>query len=124
MMKEGKKYISKFLYKNFFENRIHPRDKWDVGYRLSRSGLAVAYGYKGIPYQGPVISDIVVAPNSAKINVTYSKEMTSSIELRNPGGFEVCLIFIYFINLIKMFCRCVVKARMFAIQMIYHGYQL
>jgi sialate O-acetylesterase len=78
-----------------FENRIHPRDKLDVGYRLSRSGLAVAYGFKNITYQGPIIVDITVASDSGKINVSYSKEMSSRVELRNPAGFEVCLVFVY-----------------------------
>jgi hypothetical protein len=69
--------------------RIHPRDKLDVGYRLSRSGLAVAYGYKNINYQGPIIADISIASDSSKVNVTYSAAVSPSIELRNPNGFEV-----------------------------------
>jgi sialate O-acetylesterase len=83
------------------ENRDHPRDKLDVGYRLSRSGLAVAYGYKNITYQGPIIADISVASNSGQINVTYSSVVSTSIELRNPAGFEVCFIFVHFVNFIK-----------------------
>ncbi len=70
-------------------NRVHPRDKLDVGYRLSRSGLAVAYGYKNITYQGPIIADISVASDSSKVNVTYSRTVSPGIELRNPNGFEV-----------------------------------
>jgi hypothetical protein len=69
--------------------RIHPRDKLDVGYRLSRSGLAVAYGYKNINYQGPIIADISIASDSSKVNITYSTLVSTSIELRNPNGFEV-----------------------------------
>jgi sialate O-acetylesterase len=72
--------------------RIHPRNKLDVGYRLSRSGLAVAYGYKNISYQGPIIADISIASDSSKVNVTYSNIVSSSIELRNPDGFEVSFI--------------------------------
>lgn len=71
-------------------NRIHPRDKLDVGYRLSRSGLAVAYGYKNITYQGPIVVDVSVAHDSSKVNVTYSNVVSRHIELRNPNGFEVC----------------------------------
>jgi sialate O-acetylesterase len=71
------------------KHRIHPRDKLDVGYRLSRSGLAVAYGYKNITYQGPVIAHISVSSDSKKINVTYSDVVSKSIEVRNPTGFEV-----------------------------------
>ena len=76
----------------FVENySIHPRDKLDVGYRLSRSGLAVAYGFTNITYQGPVISNIVVSSDSTKVNVTYSSIVSPRIELRNPAGFEVSL---------------------------------
>lgn len=70
-------------------NRIHPRDKLDVGYRLSRSGLAVAYGFKNVTYQGPVISNIVISSDSMQLNVTYSSIVSSRIELRNSAGFEV-----------------------------------
>jgi sialate O-acetylesterase len=75
------------------ENRIHPRDKLDVGYRLSQSGLAVAYGFKNVTYQGPIIARISVSSDSSRVNVTYSNEVSKSIELRNPAGFEVCLVF-------------------------------
>jgi sialate O-acetylesterase len=76
-------------------DRLHPRTKLDVGYRLSRSGLAVAYGFKNVTYQGPIIADISVAQDSSKINVTYSNVASPSIELRNENGFEVCFIFSY-----------------------------
>jgi len=72
------------------QNRIHPRDKLDVGYRLSRSGLAVAYGFNNITYQGPIIADISIASDNSKVNVTYSNVASPSIELRNTSGFEVC----------------------------------
>jgi sialate O-acetylesterase len=74
--------------------RIHPRDKLDVGYRLSRSGLAVAYGYKNITYQGPIVIDVSVARDSSKVNVTYSNVVSRHIELRNENGFEVCFKFL------------------------------
>jgi hypothetical protein len=79
----------------FRKIRIHPRDKLDVGYRLSRSGLAVAYGFKNVTYLGPIIADISVASDSSKVNVTYSNVASSGIELRNENGFEVCFIFLY-----------------------------
>jgi hypothetical protein len=80
--------------------RVHPRDKLDVGYRLSRSGLAVAYGYNNISYQGPIIADISIASDSSKVNVTYSSKVSPNIELRNPNGFEVK--FIGFVPLISL----------------------
>ncbi len=76
----------------FFKIRVHPRDKLDVGYRLSRSGLAVAYGYKNISFQGPIVASISIASDSSKVNVTYSNTVSPSIELRNPNGFEVCFL--------------------------------
>ena len=88
MMKEGKKnhFFEIFLP---FKLRVHPRDKLDVGYRLSRSGLAVAYGFKNVTYQGPIIADVSVSSDSSKINITYSSEISTRVELRNPAGFEV-----------------------------------
>lgn len=56
---------------------------------MSRSGLAVAYGYENITYQGPIVANIVVAPDSSKVNVTYSNIASPSVELRNSNGFEV-----------------------------------
>ncbi len=101
----------------YFETRVHPRDKLDVGYRLSRSGLAVAYGYTNITYQGPIIADISVASDSSKINITYSNVASPSIELRNPAGFEVCLIVPLFISSHKtVLSRCVVQGNRLAIR--------
>jgi hypothetical protein len=56
--------------------------------------MAVAYGYTNITYLGPIIADISVAIDSSKVNVTYSNVASSSIELRNPDGFEVCCLFL------------------------------
>ncbi len=64
----------------------------DVGYRLSRSGLAVAYGQKNIVYQGPILVDISVGAGSKQVNVTYSSVTSPSVELRNPNGFELCCL--------------------------------
>ena len=76
----------------FFRPTSHPQTKLDVGYRLSRSGLAVAYGQTNIPYQGPIIANISVATDSRQINITYSNVASPSVELRNPNGFEVCCL--------------------------------
>lgn len=67
--------------------RIHPRTKHDVGYRLSRSGLAVAYNQK-IEFQGPIVQNVTYSPGANTINITYTA--VSSIELRSPNGFEIC----------------------------------
>jgi hypothetical protein len=73
----------------YFTKRVHPRNKLDVGYRLSQSSLAIAYGFQNVTYQGPLISSLSVAADSSTVNVTYSSATSSSIELRNPNGFEV-----------------------------------
>jgi len=68
-------------------NGIHPRTKHDVGYRLSRSGLAVAYNQQ-IEFQGPIVQTIDYSVGSQTINLTYTS--VSTIDLRNSNGFEVC----------------------------------
>jgi hypothetical protein len=102
--------------------RVHPRDKLDVGYRLSRSGLAVAYGYKNITYQGPIVVDVSVARDSSKVNVTYSNIVSRRIELRNEHGFEVCFKFLCVIQSYKdVLFRCVVLVNKFVIRQTQHG---
>ncbi|CAF1353898.1 unnamed protein product [Rotaria sp. Silwood1] len=68
-------------------NNIHPRTKHDVGYRLSRSGLAVAYNQQ-VEYQGPIVSSVSYSSGSKTVNITYTA--VQNIDLRNPNGFEVC----------------------------------
>ncbi len=69
---------------------IHPRYKHDVGYRLSRSGLAVAYGQQ-VEFQGPIVQNIVYSTGVSTVSITYTA--VSSIDLRNPDGFEVYTFF-------------------------------
>ncbi|CAF3920018.1 unnamed protein product, partial [Adineta steineri] len=71
------------------EGGIHPRTKLDVGYRLSRSGLAIAYGQTHVSYQGPIVREFG-RDSDDRMNVTYWSTISSSIELRNPNGFEIC----------------------------------
>jgi sialate O-acetylesterase len=68
-------------------NGIHPRTKGDVGYRLSRAGLAVAYGQQ-VEFQGPIVQNVAYTSGAASVEITYTG--VSSIELRSPDGFEVC----------------------------------
>jgi hypothetical protein len=65
---------------------VHPHYKHDVGYRLSRSGLAIAYGQQ-VEFQGPIVQNVAYTSGGSTINITYTA--VSSIELRNPNGFEV-----------------------------------
>jgi sialate O-acetylesterase len=79
---------------------IHPRYKHDVGYRLSRSGLAVAYG-KQVEFQGPIVENVVYSNGTETVNISYTA--VSNIELRNPNGFDVCN-FCFSIEIIWDFC--------------------
>lgn len=69
-----------------YYSSVHPRYKHDVGYRLSRSGLAVAYGQQ-VEYRGPIVQNVSYLNGSDTLNITYTA--VSGIELRNPNGFEV-----------------------------------
>jgi sialate O-acetylesterase len=73
------KTISKFS--------IHPRYKHDVGYRLSRSGLAVAYGQQ-VEFQGPIVQNVAYTTGAQTISITYTA--VSDIDQRSTAGFEVC----------------------------------
>jgi hypothetical protein len=55
----------------------------------------VAYGFKNITYLGPIIANIAIATDSRMVNVTYTNEASSGIELRNPNGFEVYFSFLF-----------------------------
>ena len=70
---------------------IHPRYKHDVGYRLSRAGLAIAYN-QSIEFLGPLVFNVVHSTESHTINITYTA--VKSIELRSQHGFEVRIIII------------------------------
>lgn len=65
--------------------RVHPRYKHDVGYRLSRAGLAVAYGQQ-VEFQGPIAQNIVYVNGSEVVNITYGA--VSGLDLRNSAGFS------------------------------------
>jgi sialate O-acetylesterase len=66
---------------------VHPRYKHDVGYRLSRSGLKVAYG-QDLEFQGPIVKNVAYSAGGQTVEITYTA--VSNIELRSPHGFEVC----------------------------------
>jgi hypothetical protein len=57
-----------------------------VGYRLSRSGLAVAYGQQ-VEFQGPIVQSVAHSTGTETINITYTA--VTDIELRSRDGFEV-----------------------------------
>jgi len=74
------------LFKTIHLFSIHPRTKEDVGYRLSRAGLAVGYGQQ-VEFQGPIVQNVAYTTGGSTVDITYTA--VSSIELRNPNGFEV-----------------------------------
>jgi hypothetical protein len=95
------KIIPSLKYKTYQDAicifRIHPRTKQDVGYRLSRSGLAIAYGQQ-VEFQGPIVQNVAYATGSSTVNITYTS--VSSIELRDPNGFEVYIFLLYSIQIV------------------------
>jgi len=94
----GELRFSAHCFKIIYPFSVHPRYKHDVGYRLSRSGLAIAYDQK-VEFQGPIVSSVTYSTGSSTLNITYTA--VTNIELRNPNGFEVCL----FLNSIyKILC--------------------
>jgi len=46
----------------------------------------VAYDQK-IEFQGPIVQNVAYSPGDNTVSITYTA--VSSIELRNPNGFEV-----------------------------------
>ncbi len=85
LMGMKRNFLSLFL-KLVFRSSVHPRYKHDVGYRLSRSGLAVAYGQQ-IEFQGPIVETVAYTNGSQTMNITYTA--VSNFDLRSSNGFEV-----------------------------------
>ena len=74
---------------------INPAYKHDVGYRLSRAGLAVAYNMQ-VEYLGPIVRAVAYSTGATTFNVTYGS--VSSIEQRTSDGFEVCCLGVQCLN--------------------------
>ena len=66
---------------------IHPRTKHDVGYRLSRAGLVVAYGQQ-VEYQGPIVQNVAYTSGAQTVDITYTA--VTGLDQRSNTGFEVC----------------------------------
>ncbi|XP_036393345.1 sialate O-acetylesterase-like isoform X3 [Megalops cyprinoides] len=64
---------------------IHPRNKQDVAYRLTLGARAVAYGDKGVSFQGPFPVKVLLKGDS--INITYTKSVSVT---RSKTIFEIC----------------------------------
>ncbi len=85
---DPKAWVENFfsLFKIIAPLSAHSRYKHDVAYRLSRSGLAIAYGQQ-VEFQGPIVQNVAYSTGAQTLNITYTA--VSSIDLRNPNGFEV-----------------------------------
>lgn len=73
---------------------IHPRDKETIADRLLLSGLSVAYGQKGLKFQGPLPSAFYVdiePSGNGSMGIEFDNGQTP-LEVRNLGGFEVCCL--------------------------------
>ena len=70
-----------------FLSSIHPRYKHDVGYRLSRSGLAIAYGQQ-VEFQGPIVQNVAYNSGAQTVQITYTA--VQGLDQRSATGFEVC----------------------------------
>ncbi|XP_038069722.1 sialate O-acetylesterase-like [Patiria miniata] len=67
---------------------IHPRDKEDMGVRLSLAGRAVAYR-QNIPYAGPFPTSFTVNTTTLALDIEYDKGQ-ANIKLVGQTGFEIC----------------------------------
>ncbi|XP_061074008.1 sialate O-acetylesterase-like isoform X1 [Conger conger] len=64
---------------------IHPRFKQDVAYRLTLGARAVAYGEKGVSFQGPFPDSVQLIGDS--INITYNQPVSVT---PTKSVFEIC----------------------------------
>ena len=78
---------------------IHPRTKHDVGYRLSRAGLVVAYGQQ-VEFLGPIVQNVAYTSGAQTVDITYTS--VTGLDQRSTAGFEVyrCCLLRCLINLL------------------------
>ncbi|NWR97386.1 SIAE acetylesterase, partial [Motacilla alba] len=75
------------LHLLLFLGSVHPRDKQNVAHRLLLGAMAVAYGDKGLVFQGPYPTRAVLEVARGLLNVTYSQELIC--RQRDAQAFEV-----------------------------------
>ncbi|XP_038609330.1 sialate O-acetylesterase [Tachyglossus aculeatus] len=66
---------------------IHPRDKQTVAYRLQLGARAVAYGEKGLLFQGPLPAKLQLCARQRLLNVTYGQDLR--LVMRDDRIFEI-----------------------------------
>ncbi len=69
---------------------IHPRDKQDVGYRLSLAAQGSAYGHD-IVYSGPIYKSMDIEGGAIRLHFSYSDGglTAKSLSIISVSGFEV-----------------------------------
>lgn len=68
---------------------IHPRNKKDVGHRLSLWALAKTYDRKGIVYSGPLFKSMAVEGNKARINFAHVADGLKSRDEKPLTEFQI-----------------------------------
>jgi sialate O-acetylesterase len=70
---------------------VHPRDKQDVGRRLSTAGRAIAYGESSIYINGPIMKRATVSSSTTTlISVTvYYENIVGHLLVLSKYGFEI-----------------------------------
>ena len=68
-------------------SRIHPRDKEDMGTRLSLAGRAVVYG-QNVTFSGPFPSEFTVDTKTLTVLIKYDNG-NANIRIVGKIGFEV-----------------------------------
>ena len=69
-------------------NQIHPKNKVDVGRRLSYLALNETYGYKSIECRGPEYKSMEIKDGKAVVSFSYAEEGFS--RMQDVEGFEIC----------------------------------
>jgi sialate O-acetylesterase len=69
---------------------IHPRNKKDVGVRLSLAARKVAYGDKQVVYSGPLYRSMSINGNKITLSFTSTGSGLVAKNGKEPGGFEIC----------------------------------
>lgn len=70
-------------------NVVHPRHKYDVGYRLGMSGLTWAYGNSSIESSPPRLGSVTQTGSVATLQF-ISEFHPIEFEVRSKHGFDVC----------------------------------
>ncbi len=68
---------------------IHPRNKLDVGHRLSLWALSKIYGHKDLVYSGPLYESMTVEGNSIRLKFAHTAEGLKTADGNAPTEFQI-----------------------------------